>query len=159
MMHKGTKLDEYMVFRRRTIELHKAGKTQGYIVEALGVSQPSVSKWISAYKSKGDAFFDRPKVGGSKRLLTAPQLEELVRLLDKGAEYNGFEGNLWTRKRVQSLIKAKFDVEYKIRSISDLLRDLGYTLQKPDRRSYRQDPEKVKKWVEETLPALKKSPR
>lgn len=157
-MYKNTKLDDYQVLRRRAIELHQAGKTQKYIVEALGVSQPSVSTWIKSWKEKGEAFFERPKIGGSSRFLSADQQEELVNLLDLGAEKNGFEGNLWTRARVKELIKQKFDVDYKIRSLSDLLRDLGYTLQTPDRRSYRQDPEKVKHWREVTLPDLKKSP-
>ncbi len=156
-MYKDTKLDDYMVLRRRTIELHQAGRTQKFIVEALGVSQPSVSRWIKAFKEKGEAFFERPKVGGSRRFLSPDQQAELLDLLDKGAEANGFEGNLWTRARVKELIQREFNVDYQVRSLSDLLRDLGYTLQKPDRRSYRQDPQKVKEWREVTLPALKKS--
>lgn len=158
-MYKDTNLDDYQVFRRRTIELHKAGKSQKFIIEALGVSQSSVSRWIGAFKEKGEAFFERPKVGGSKRFIDPDQQKRLTELLDLGAEANGFKGNLWTRARVQEVIKREFGVEYKIRSLSDLLRDLGYTFQKPDRRSYRQDPEKVKEWQEETLPALKKSPK
>lgn len=146
-----------MVLRRRCIELYQADKTQKYIVEALGISQPSVSRWIKAFNEIGEAFFERPKVGGSQRLLSPDQQAALLDLLDKGAEANGFEGNLWTRARVKQLIKRVFNVTYKIRSLSDFLRDLGYTLQKPDRRSYRQDPQKVKEWREVTLPALKKS--
>ena len=67
-------------------------------------------------------------------------------MLDEGAEQYGFKGNLWTRARAKELIERHFGVEYKLRSLSDLLRDLGYTRQKPDRRSYRQDPEKVRQW-------------
>jgi len=158
-MYRNTKLNDYMVLRRRAIELFENGKPQKYIVEALGVSQPSVSRWISSYRELGPAFFERPKVGGSRRFLTPQQMEELLSLLDAGAEASGFKGNLWDRKRVKALIEKEFGITYKIRSISDLLKDLGYTLQPPDRRSYRQDPEKVREWQEEKLPALKKSVR
>lgn|GEM_PF-1737825 len=158
-MHKGAKLDDYMVFRRRAIELYQQGEKQKFIVKALGVSQPTVSRWISEFKTKGEAFLERPKIGGSKRKLTPDQLEELTNMLDEGAEHHGFEGNLWTRARVKKLIERCFGVVYAERSISDLLRDLGYTLQKPDRRSYAQAPERVRQWREETLPALKKKPK
>jgi len=157
-MHKGAKLDDYMVFRRRAIELFQQGKSQKYIYEALGVSQSTVSRWISEFKTKGEASLERPKIGGSNRKLTPRQVKQLTTMLDEGAEHHGFEGNLWTRARVKDLIERQFGVVYQVRSMSDLLRDLGYTLQKPDRRSYRQDPQKVKQWREETLPALKKSP-
>lgn len=64
---------------------------------------------------------------------------------------------MWDRKRVRALVQKEFGVTYQIRPISDLLKDLGYTLQTPDQRSYRQDPEKVREWQEEKLPALKKA--
>ena len=35
-----------------------------------------------------------------------------------------------------------------------LLKPLGFTLQKPTRRSYRQNPKRVAPWREETLPEL-----
>ena len=84
-MHKGAKLDDYVVFRRRAIELYQQGKKQKFIVKALGVSQPTVSRWISEFKTKGEAFLERPKIGGSKRKLTPDQLEELTNMLDEGA--------------------------------------------------------------------------
>jgi transposase len=155
-MKKGSKLDDYMVLRRRAIELYQQGKTQKFIVQALGVSQPSVSRWIKAFKERGEASLARPQVGGSIRRLTPEQIEQLVKMLDEGAAHHGFEGNVWTRARVKELIERKFGVTYQVRTLSDLLRDLGYTLQKPDRRSYRQDPEKVREWRAQTLPELKK---
>jgi transposase len=157
---KGTKnLDAIMVLRRRAIELYQLGKSQSFIVEATGLRQPTISRYIKAYKERGGSSLERPKIGGSKRMLSAAQLEELVVLLEAGSEANGYEDNLWTRNRVRQLIEDKFNVVYKVRSVGDLLRDLGFTLQTPDRRSYRQDPELVKQWTEVNLPALKKKPK
>ena len=61
-MKKNTNLDDYMIFKRRAIELYQQGKTQKFIVEALGVSQPSVSRWIKAFKAKGEVSLERPKL-------------------------------------------------------------------------------------------------
>ncbi len=143
-MHKGGKQSIYIVLKRRAYELYQQDKTQNYIVEALGVSQPTVSRWIKGFKTRGEVSLEKTKMGGSKRKLTPEQLEQLTSMLDEGAEHHGFEGNLWTRARVKELIERAFGVVYQIRSISDLLRDLGYTRQKPDRYSYRQDPDKVR---------------
>lgn len=104
----------------------------------------------------GEASLARPQVGGSIRKLTPEQIEQLVKMLDEGAEHHGFEGNVRTRARVKELIERKFGVTYQVSTLSDLLRDLGYTSQKPDRRSYRQYPEKVRQWRAQTLPELKK---
>lgn len=141
-----------MVLRRSAIELFQQGKTQKFIVQALGVSQPTVSRWIKAFKEKGKASLARPLLGGSRRKLAPEQLEQLSKILDEGAEQHGFKDNVWTRARVKELIKRKFGVTYQVRSLSDLPRDLGYTLQKPERSSYRQDPQKVRQWKEHILP-------
>lgn len=100
-MKKGSNLDDYLVLRRRAIELYKQGKTQKFIVQALGVSQSSVSRWIKAFKEKGETSLARPQVGGSMRKLTPEQIEQLIKMLNEGTENHGFEGNVWTRARVK----------------------------------------------------------
>jgi transposase len=131
-------------------------KKQSEIAEAMGVSQSSVSNWIKNYKEKGASSLVYPKVGGSTRRISVEDQVELVKLLNKGAVQNGYDGDLWTRPRVQHLIKERFGIGYSVRAVGDLLADLGYTVQKPGKRSYKQDPEQVRQWREERLPALKK---
>ncbi len=155
-MKKGSKLSDYLVLRKRAIALWKGNRKQAEIAEVLGVGQGCVSGWIKQYKEKGDSSLEYPKIGGSTRRITVGQQKRLVQLLNNGAVENGYAGDLWTRGRVQDLIEKEFGIGYSIRAVGDLLRDLGYTVQKPARRSYRQDPEKVRQWREERLPALKK---
>lgn len=155
-MKKNSQLSEYVVFRKRAIELWQDTKKQNEIAEALGVAQSTVSGWINQYKENGEASLAYPKMGGSTRRIPIEQQQQLVELLSKGAVENGYDGELWTRPRVQHLIKERFNIDYSVRAVGDLLRDLGYSLQKPAKRSYKQDPEKVRQWREERLPALKK---
>jgi len=157
-MKKRKKLSEYLVLRKRAIELHKDNKKQTEIASALGTSQSTISEWIREYKKRGAASFDYSKVGGSKRRLAEIDQLKLVDLLNQGAAANGYDGDLWTRRRVQHLIKEQFKISYGLTAVGDLLRDLGFTVQKPDKRSYKQDPEKVRYWKEEHLPKLKKKP-
>lgn len=155
-MKKKSRLYEYVVLRKRGIALWQNGKKQAEIAEALGVGQSTVSGWISQYKEKGEVSLAYPKMGGSIRRITIEQQQQLIKLINKGAVANGYDGELWTRPRVQHLIEKQFAITYSVRAVGDLLHDLGYSLQKPEKRSYKQDPEKVRQWLEERLPALKK---
>ena len=155
-MKKRKKLTDYLVLRKRAIELHQSSYKQKYISESLGVNQSTVSGWIKSFQAKGEVPTDYSSVGGSKRKLSETDQKRLVELLLQGALANGYDGEIWTRKRVIDLIQKQFNVKYALTSVGNLLRDLGFTVQKPDKRSYKQDPEKVKMWIEKELPALKK---
>lgn len=157
-MKKRKKLSEYKVLRKRAIELWRLSKDQKYISDSLGVAQSTVSNWISAYREKGESSIDYSKVGGSVRRISKLQQERLIELLEEGAVSCGYEGEIWTRPRVRDLIERVFGIKYGLTTVGDLLRDLGYTVQKPSKSSYKQDAEKVRKWKEEELPALKKKP-
>ena len=157
-MKKNSNLSDYVVLRRRGIELHKIGKKQQFIADVLGVSIGAVNGWIKQYGEKGEASLAYPKTGGSQRRINEKQQQELIDYLNLGAVANGYDGDLWNRPRVQHLIKEKFGIVYSIRAVGNLLKDLGYTVQKPEKRSYKQDPEKVSEWIKKRLPALKKKP-
>lgn len=81
--------------------------------------------------------------------MTTEQRAQLPDLLSKGAEYYGFEGEVWTRLRVGENIQEKS-------SIGLLLKQLGLTRKQPTRRDYRQNLSRVAQWQEEILPELKK---
>ena len=155
-MKKGSKIHDYLAYRKRAIELRKKGMKQQEIADVFGVGQSTVSNWLLEYKKKGEASLRYPQMGGSKGKLTGEEKKELSELLLKGSEHYGFEGDFWTRKRVGDVIKRHFGVEYKERSVGDVLKSIKYTLQKPNKKSYFRDEEKVKEWKEKKLPELKK---
>jgi transposase len=80
-------------------------------------------------------------------------------MLEQGAQAFGFLGNLWTRPRVQKLIKEQFGVVYHVSYLSELLAKLGFTRQKPQKKARQQDAEAVAAWQEQRWPELKKSAR
>ncbi len=54
------------------------------------------------------------------------------------------------------MIRRDFGVRYHPAHISRLLKALGLSLQKPQRRAYQRDEEAIKRWKEERWPELKK---
>jgi transposase len=143
--------------RRRAWELHQAGWPHTRIATALGVSQAAVSQWLQRAATGGvDALRAHPAPGPTP-LLTADQLAALVALLEQGAEACGFQGAVWTRRRVADLIQEQFGVRYHPTHVGRLLRRLGWTPQRPIVRATQRDEAAIAAWYAERWPTLKKS--
>ena len=134
--------------------LKNLGFSQKVIGTLVDLSQQMVSK-IYKKQSNGLGF---SKHLGIKRRLSPVQLESLAVFLSKGAEFYGFEGAYWTHQRVAFVIKQEFDVTYEVKQAGRILKLIGWTRQKPQKKDAKQDLSKVEKWQTEGLAALKKKP-
>ena len=147
---------EQQIYRNEVIErLSEQGLNQAQIAEAVGLTQGRVSQLLKMIRLQGSV--PPPNYKGASCKLTEEQMEQLASLLDQGAETAGYQGNIWTGKRVSRLIKEHFGVAYHFKHMPKLLRRMGYSLQKPQKVDSRKDPEAVAKWRREGLPAIKKS--
>ena len=61
---------------------------------------------------------------------------------------------LWTRDAVKLLIKRCHGVEMPIRTVGEYLKRWGFTPQKPVKRTYEQNVESVKKWLDTDYPLI-----
>lgn len=144
--------------RLRAWELHQQGWSQHRIAEALGVTQGAVSQWFARVAQAGgvEGLYRRVNKGAVPKL-TAVQLAQLPSLLDQGPQAFGYWDDVWTRERVATVIENRFGVRYHPTQVGRILRKLGWTLQKPQRRSVERDEEAVERWKKEEWPTLKKS--
>jgi transposase len=144
--------------RHRAWHLHQQGWTQQLIADALGVTQGAVSQWLQRATAAGvEALCDHPAPGPSP-LLTPAQLTQLGDLLAQGAEAHGFRGAVWTRRRVAQLIRVQFGVTYHPTHVGRLLRQLGWTPQRPIQRATQRDEAAIINWYTKRWPAIKKKP-
>lgn len=142
--------------RRRAWELHQHGWKQCQIAEALGVTHGAVSQWLSRAARDGMAALRTHPAPGPQSLLSQAQRAQLVSLLEQGAEAFGFRGAVWTRRRVAHLIRDQFDISYHPTHVGRLLRQLGWSPQRPIQRATQRDEDAIARWYAERWPALKK---
>jgi transposase len=98
------------------------------------------------------------KTLGRPRRLDPVQCAALSKALLKGALHAGFPTELWTVKRVRALVKREFGVAYSNTGCWELLRSLGFSPQKPEKRALQRDESAIATWRRKTWPALKKTP-
>ncbi len=146
--------------RRDAIKLLLSGKlSKNEVASTLGVSYTSVKNWWRAYADAGMKMraLDADKHTGRPPLMSRNQTRRLARLLSKGAEHYGFETDVWTAERVAWLIREKFGIGYHPAHVSRILRSMNLSWQKAEGVARERDETKVRDWVQNTLPHIKKA--
>ena len=140
--------------RLRAWALHQDGWSGRAIAQALDVTPGAVSQWLKRAREGGaQALLHRMPPGSAPRL-TAEQLAQLPALLSYGAEAYGFLGDVWTSQRVAAVIKQEFGVAYHRAHVSRLLRQIGWSVQKPIQRALQRDEQAIARWTGEQWPVL-----
>jgi transposase len=143
--------------RVQAIALLKKGFTPVEVARRLGVDRRSVRRWRAAHDEAGrDGLAARPAPGRPPKLDAKAQ-SKLERKLVRGARACGFATDLWTCPRVAKVIRREFRVKYHVDHIGRLLRSMGWSPQKPERRARERDEEAIRRWVKVDWPRVKKN--
>jgi len=153
---KPTPQDWREARRLRAWELKQKGWKQRDIAEALGVSEGAVSQWMRRVREGGIEQLRHVSPSGRSPRLSSDQQQQVLSLLSQGAVALGFRGEVWTGARVARVIRTHVGVAYHPQYIPRLLRRLGWTRQKPQKKATQQDKQAVAQWREQTWPQLKK---
>jgi transposase len=145
--------------RVRGLQLLGEGFSPVEVARQIGVDRRSVRRWKAAARTGGAAAVAAKPASGRPRRLTARDLIRLRRLLMKGALAAGLPTDLWTCPRVSWLIQRHFAVHYHPAHVSRVLHGLGFSPQKPTRRAVERDEERIRAWIAQDWPRVKKTPR
>jgi transposase len=145
--------------RFRAWQLKQQGWTQRDIAKALGVTEGAVGQWMKRVREGGaEALRHQPPPGPAHRL-SPEQRAEIPTRLARGAEAYGFRGDLWTTKRVAIVIEREFGVRYHPAHVSRLLRELGWSVQKPVEKATQRNEAAIEAWKNERWPDLQRGPK
>jgi transposase len=158
MRRKGN-AEELEARRMRAVELFRQGYGPMAVGRLLGVAHSSASRWKKALDEKGVEGLKSNPHPGREALLSAKDKKRLVKLLSRGARKAGYSNELWTCPRVADLIEREFGVSYHPGWVWQILRDLGWSCQKPEQRARERDEAAIAKWRTEDWPRIKKELR
>jgi len=144
--------------RLRAWELKRQNWSQQAIADALGVTPGAVSQWMRRAREGGVEALKRRVAPGPSPKLTDEQRAQVPLLLAQGAEAFGFRGDVWTAKRVTTVIRRELGVRYHPNHVGNLLRAAGWSVQKPVQRASQRNEAAIEAWRTERWPALKKGP-
>jgi len=157
MRPKGT-AKELEMRRKIAARMLSQGKSVQEVAEAVGVTPTSVYRWKKALEEGGPAALTAKPHPGRRPRLLPEQKKELEAILLQGARAAGFPTDLWTLPRVAQIIEAHFGVKYHPGHVWYILRDMGWSAQKPERRARERDEEAIQRWRSERWPEIKKRP-
>jgi len=144
--------------RRRVVAAVEGGRSQVEVAGLFGVSPRSVSRWVTAFRANGNRALEpgiRGRRPGEQKALDPSQQARIRRaMLAKRPDQVGLPGLVWTRQQVGGLVVAWFGIQLSRVTIGKYLRSWGLSPQKPIRKAYEQDPEKVARWLEVDYPAI-----
>ena len=145
--------------RLRAVRLAvREGWKPSEVAKAIGCSPRSVQMWVrKSDRGRKTSALRTGKAPGATPKLDARQKRELLRLLAKGPEDAGFQGQLWTCPRIAELIRREFGVTYNVKYLPELLKSLGWSSQKPSKRALERDEPAIAHWVQSDWPRIKKS--
>lgn len=145
--------------RRRAVALLAAGHRPVEVARMIGVDRRSVRRWKAVHQDQGPEALRARRASGRPPKLVPLQLQQIERVLLKGARAAGFATDVWTCPRVARVIARRCGVQYHVDHLSRLLRALGWRPQKPQRRAVERDKQAIRGWITDTWPRGKNKRR
>lgn len=140
--------------RKRALRLLRRGKTPQYVAQKVGATERSVRRWQQHAQATQPRSAQR--LPGRPARLSEAQVTQLKVTWHAGALAQGYDEDYWTLARIAQLIWQLFAVRYKSSSVWRLLRRVGWSCQKPQRRSFGGDKEAIARWRRSTWYRIKK---
>lgn len=142
--------------RQRALDLLHHGCTLTEIARRIGVTPQSVCRWRRESKHPKHKTTVPQRAPGRPSRLSPSQLRRLESALNQGAYAYGYAEDYWTLDRIAHLIWELFHVRYRPSSVWYILHRLGWSCQKPQRRSLARDDQAVAHWKRYRWPRIKK---
>jgi transposase len=144
--------------RRKVLRAILEGEKQMEAAQIFGVTRQAVGKWVKKYREGGARALRARKRGRpSKSSLLPWQAAQIAKaVVHRYPEQLKLPFYLWTREAVAELIERKFEIRLSRWTVGRYLAQWGFTPQKPMRKAFEQDPEQVRRWLEEKYPEIRK---
>lgn len=126
--------------RMLALAMVSEGASRADAARAGGMDRQTLRDWVHRYNAEGLAGLGDRHGGGTPRLLSPEQEQEVARWVKEGPDLARDGVTRWRRADLARAIEARFDVVMAERSVGDLLQRLGFRRLVPRPRHPGQDP-------------------
>jgi len=134
----------------------KNGVSPESVISILGMSRSCIYDWLNRYYDAGLEGLRSKETAGSEPIITA-NMDKWLRIvvLNSIPADHGYDTVLWTRDILAELLWNKYGINVAGRTVSEHLKEIGLSYQKPVYRAKEQDPDEVEYFVNEKFPRIK----
>ena len=141
--------------RLRAARMFEHGTSQAEVAHRLGTSRQNAHRWHRRWQQGGRAALRAAGRAGRRPKLDAGARRRVERALRQGALAYGFDSDLWTLRRIAVVIERVTGVRHHPSHVWRILGQLGWTLQRPQRRATERDEEQIARWVKQDWPRIR----
>ena len=128
------------------------------IARLLHVHRSTVHEWVLSWNEYGKEGLYEGHRSGRPPALTGEDRIRLNDIVDSGPIAYGLQTGVWTSPIIAGIIEDEFAVAYHPGHVRKLLKEMGFSVQRPTTKLVQADPAKQNKWTRYTYPNLKKKP-
>ena len=137
--------------------LLERGWSEAAVARRVGAHRQSVNRWAKQLAAGGREALRKAGRAGRKPRLREADRRRIIAGLKQGPEALGYETGLWTSWRVADLIERECGVRYTTVHVWRILRELGWSCQRPVGRALERNERAIRRWKRERWPEVKKT--
>lgn len=127
------------------------------ISDIFGIDRTAIYRWLRRYQEEGYIGLDTRESPGAPPIITTNMEEWLKETVLHSTPMDfGYDTILWTRDILAELLHAEFKINVTGRAVSNHLRNIGLSPQKPWFRPHEQNKEDVDRFVNDTFPRIQR---
>jgi len=144
--------------RRRQLAVARVseGYPQQEVAAFLGVHRGTVSRRVCTARDQGADALQAKPTPGRPRKLSARQEKTVLGWVAKPPTSFGFPTDLWTSRRLASLIARRLGIHFNSNYLVEWLRAREHTPQKPAQPARERDEAAIERWKAQDWPRLQK---
>jgi transposase len=125
------------------------------VAASFGMHRTWAYKIRALARDCGMSALRSSKGTGRPKKLSAAQEQQVFRWIDgKSPRHYGFNAELWTRQTAGERILREFGISLSLASVGALLARLKLTSRKPLPSAYRQTPQTIERWRQQSYPLI-----
>jgi transposase len=141
--------------RLRAARMFEQGTSQAEVAHRLHTSGQNAHRWHRRWQQGGRAALRAAGRAGRRPKLDSRQRRRVERALGQGALAHGFDSDLWTLPAGRAGHRASHRRPPPSSQVWRILRSMGWTLQRPQRRASERDEEAIAGWVQQDWPRIR----